>query len=359
MFWVQLRRKSSHGTAACWERLAPLVIPAIYGIMEAGVRRAMAERRAKVEAITGAIGRAWRRAGDWLLAVGCFLLSLLLYLQTLAPSVATLLDDSLEFPLAAHRLAIAHATGYPLYMLLGKLFSLGPWSNVAWAVNALSAVAGALTVALTYLIGRELTRPGDGSVGRRWPALLGAAALAVSPVFWSQAVIAEVYTLNSAFFAALLWLALRWARRPLLPVEPFSLLLVSPWRERTLFLPGAGLWLRLPPGLRRAAHRLHGAGVRVGVVVLLGLGGRRYADAHERDTVAVLRRMVLGRGDIVYFSPLIAYPGLEYDRMSRVGDWGVLDSREMRHQQHRITAALEYSPGAPLTSMYDIRDFIY
>jgi hypothetical protein len=204
----------------------------------------------KITRFVAAGRKAWEQIGDWLLGACCFLLSLLLYLQTLAPSVATLFDDSLEFPLVAYRLGIAHPTGYPLYTLLGKLFTLGPWHNVAWSVNLLSAVAGALTVALVYLIARALTR-------RRLPALLGTAALAVSPIFWSQSVIAEVYTLNSAFVAALLWLALRWARKPLLPVEPFSLLLAEPEGRRSLFLPGQGLWLKAPPGMRRAAHRAH------------------------------------------------------------------------------------------------------
>ena len=203
----------------------------------------------KIDPIIKRLRQTWQRAGDPLLAVACFLLALALYLQTLAPSVAALFDDSLEFPLVIQRLAIAHPTGYPLYVLLGKLFSLGPWQNVAWAVNLLSAVAGALTVSLVYLLTHRLAR-------RRLPALLAAAALAVSPVFWSQAVVAEVYTLNSAFVAALLWLALRWARRPLLPVRPFSLLQVRPPERGPLFLPGEGLWLRLPPALRRGAHRV-------------------------------------------------------------------------------------------------------
>jgi len=193
--------------------------------------------------------RAWEWVGDSVLALGLFAASLALYVQTLAPSVAALFDDSLEFPLVSYRLGIAHPTGYPLYTLLGKLFSLAPWHNVAWRVNLLSAVAGALAVALVYLVARQLA-------ARRMPALLGAVALAVSPVFWSQAVIAEVYTLTAAFVALLLWLALRWARRPLLPVEPFSLLQVAPPKRPALFMPGQGLWFRLPAGLRRFAGKL-------------------------------------------------------------------------------------------------------
>lgn len=203
-----------------------------------------------VKRFVAAGGRVWGRVGDGLLAAGLYVVTLAFYVQMLAPSVATLFDDSLEFPLVSYELGIAHPTGYPLYVLLGKLFTLGPWRNVAWSVNLLSAVAGALTIALVYAVARELTR-------RRLPALLGAVALAVSPVFWSQAIIAEVYTLTSAFVAMLLWLALRWARRPLLPVQPFSLLLVSDEKERTLFLPGEGLGRRLPRAMRRALWRAY------------------------------------------------------------------------------------------------------
>lgn len=149
-------------------------------------------------------------------------------------------------------LAIAHQTGYPLYTLLGKLFSLAVPANVAWAVNLLSAVAGALTVGLVYLVGRQLTR-------RRLPALLGAVALAASPVFWSQAVIAEVYTLNSAFVAAMLWLALRWARDPWRPVTPFSLLQGAPQAADASLSERRNRWLRLSPRVRNLADRLGAA----------------------------------------------------------------------------------------------------
>ena len=205
----------------------------------------------KTERFVAAGRTAWDLVGDGVLVVGLFAASLALYVQTLAPSVATLFDDSLEFPLVSYRLGIAHPTGYPLYTLLGKLFTLGPWHNIAWRVNLLSAVAGALTVVFVYLAARLLTR--------RLPALLGAVALTVSPVFWSQAVVAEVYTLTGAFVALLLWLALRWAHRPLLPVEPFSLLQVAPEKRRALFLPGEGIWFRLPPGIRRRASRIRAA----------------------------------------------------------------------------------------------------
>jgi hypothetical protein len=138
-----------------------------------------------------------------------FCAALALYGATLAPSVAAVFDDSLEFQLVTYQLAIAHPTGYPLFTLLGWLFTRLPLGEVAYRVNLMTALFGAATVALTYLLGRALVRQSDADAASpHWPgeagAILGAMALAVSPVVWSQATLAEVYTLNAAIVAAIL-----------------------------------------------------------------------------------------------------------------------------------------------------------
>jgi hypothetical protein len=159
---------------------------------------------------------AWQRA----IVLPVFILSLGLYLLTLAPTIVTVFDDSLEFQLVTYLLGIAHPTGYPLYTLLGWLFTKLPLGDVAYRVNLMSAVFGAVTIALVYLIGLELIagdwRPEAGhrtDTRQAWlevlAALIGALALVISPVFWSQATIAEVYTLNAALMAGLLWLLVR------------------------------------------------------------------------------------------------------------------------------------------------------
>ncbi len=101
-----------------------------------------------------------------------------------------------------HRLAIAHPTGYPLYILLGKLFSLPNPTNIAFQLNLMSAFFGALAVVMVYRAGIEISTNRAGM----W---LAALMFGLGPVFFSQATIAEVYTLNAFFIAALLWLALR------------------------------------------------------------------------------------------------------------------------------------------------------
>lgn len=159
------------------------------------------------------------------MALPIFVAALGLYGLTLAPTVVTLFDDSLEFQLVSYQLGIAHPPGYPLYTLLGWLFTRLPVGDVAYRVNLMSAVFGALTVALVYLIELELIAgwrrlPGKGpgdSVRQLGieilAALIGAVSLAVSPIFWSQATVAEVYTLNAAFVAGILWLLVRGRRQ--------------------------------------------------------------------------------------------------------------------------------------------------
>jgi 4-amino-4-deoxy-L-arabinose transferase-like glycosyltransferase len=144
----------------------------------------------------------------WLwVATGVFGLCLAVYVLTLAPGV--LGGDSGELQYIPYILGVAHPTGYPLYTLLGWLWAHGVLvGDVAYRMNLLSAVLGASTVAVLYLIVHHLT-------SRHVPALLAAAIFAFSPTFWMQAIVAEVYTLNTAFMVLVIYLLLRWkAARP-------------------------------------------------------------------------------------------------------------------------------------------------
>ena len=141
---------------------------------------------------------------DVALAILLALLALAFYLRTLAPSVVSIADDSLEFQLIAQRGAIPHPTGYPLYALLLTLFArLFPIGEVAFRANLLSALAASAAVGLTYLVGRTMAL-------RRFAAFFSAAWLAIVPTFWAHATVAEVYPLHIALVAALLLTILRW-----------------------------------------------------------------------------------------------------------------------------------------------------
>jgi hypothetical protein len=137
---------------------------------------------------------------DWLHA-GLVAAALFALYALTAPRTVALEDDGL-FILSSYFLGIEHPPGYPLFTLIGHLFTWLPFGSVAYRVHLASALFGALTGAAAWLCARALV-PG------RLPAFLAAFALGVSPVFWSQSIIAEVYTLNTFLFLALVYLGLQ------------------------------------------------------------------------------------------------------------------------------------------------------
>lgn len=145
------------------------------------------------------------------------------------------LEDDGLFILSSYYLGIEHPPGYPLFTLIGHLFSKLPFGSVAYRVHLASALFGALTGAAAWLCARELR------VGRLG-AYVAAFALGVSPVFWSQSIIAEVYTLNTFFFLVLVYLGLRAAstgQSSLLPWMAliFGLSLSNHWPLMLLVAP--------------------------------------------------------------------------------------------------------------------------
>ncbi|WKZ47071.1 MAG: DUF2723 domain-containing protein [Anaerolineales bacterium] len=141
------------------------------------------------------------KRADPVIALTLFIALLALYVRTLAPSL--LFGDSAEFQTIASTLGIGHPTGYPVYILLAKLFTFIPIHDVAYRVNLFSAFCAALTISLIYLILRKLGA---------WiiPALYGSLALALVPMFWKHATIAEIYTPSAACLAFIVFAVLHW-----------------------------------------------------------------------------------------------------------------------------------------------------
>jgi len=141
------------------------------------------------------------RAASLAASVAVGLAAFLVYLSTMTPTVVSL--DGGRFQIAAPLLGTAHPTGYPTFILLGHLFTYLPFGDVAYRVSLLSAVSGAVAVALFVPVARAL--------GSSLAVAAGVALLyAFSSTFWSQATFAEVYTLHAAFLLAVLLLLLRW-----------------------------------------------------------------------------------------------------------------------------------------------------
>lgn len=139
------------------------------------------------------------------LAVAVMLACLAAYVPALAPGLCFPPGDSHELTVNAARLGVPHPSGYPIYTWVAFLFlHLVPFGEPAWRLNLLSALLGAAAAGLLVLVGRRLGLPAG------WAGAAGA-LLGVSRTFWSQAVIAEIYTADVLALVTTLWLALRWA----------------------------------------------------------------------------------------------------------------------------------------------------
>jgi hypothetical protein len=153
-------------------------------------------------------------SGSWTARLAALLGSLIaftVYVLSLAPTITQgyNTDDSGELASAAYTLGISHPTGSPLYAMLGYLVSHLTSAEPARALNAFSAVMGALAVgAAGYLICRLISdiwldvSPSVPLLG----AGLAGMPLALSTTFWTQAIVTETRTLAVALDVVVLLL---------------------------------------------------------------------------------------------------------------------------------------------------------
>lgn len=138
--------------------------------------------------------------------------------------------DCGEFIASSFKLQIPHPPGAPLFLLLGRIFSmlsLGDLTRVAYWVNMGSVLASAFTIlflfwTISLLAQKLLASQQTGQAERdytatdRWliigTSAVGALTYTFSDTFWFSAVEAEVYGMSSFFTAIVVWAAFRWER---------------------------------------------------------------------------------------------------------------------------------------------------
>lgn len=124
------------------------------------------------------------------------------YLSTILPGMGYS-GDVAKFQYIGKILGIPHAPGYPLYVLLNRLFVSLPIKSVAFRANLLSLFFGLITLVILYLILAELKTP-------FYLALGATLTFASGLTFWTQSLVAEVYTLNSFFLAMIIYFVVKW-----------------------------------------------------------------------------------------------------------------------------------------------------
>src|SRR5438309_12017248 len=103
------------------------------------------------------------------------LIVFVLYLLTLAPSTA--MWDTSEYIAAAYTLGLPHPPGNPLFVLVGRVFSILPIAgSIAARVNILAALCSAVSAGMWFLITERVL---VGWFPERWQRITGGALAAI------------------------------------------------------------------------------------------------------------------------------------------------------------------------------------
>src|ERR1700679_51660 len=152
----------------------------------------------------------------------CFAVASITYILTLEPSVS--FWDCGEFISCAYRLQVAHQPGYPVFAMLGKMFSLlsmGDNTKVPYFTNMGSAIASGATIMFLFwtitALAKKLVidKTGDAIDQSRQilimgAGLVGALAFTYTDTFWFSAVETIVFALSSLCTAVVFWAILKW-----------------------------------------------------------------------------------------------------------------------------------------------------
>ena len=171
------------------------------------------------------------------------LIATAVYVLTLEPT--TSLWDCGEYITTAYKLEVGHPPGAPLFMMLGRLFTVfASPDSAAYMVNLMSALSSSFTILFLFwsitMIAKKIILTNDGKLieenntdeiedklnqklGNKTPlfsngqkiavigsGVIGALAYTFTDSFWFSAVEGEVYAMSSFFTAIVMWAILKW-----------------------------------------------------------------------------------------------------------------------------------------------------
>jgi len=140
---------------------------------------------------------------SYLTGVFVFLVALLFYVKTLAPTI-TWGDPAKLTILAYLNYLRLHSANHPLHNLIGHYWGCLPFTDYSFGQNLLSAVLASLSVLLLYFVVYRLT-------GSLFASAVASFSMTVAHTFWWLAVINESYSTAFFFFvlailAEIIWL---------------------------------------------------------------------------------------------------------------------------------------------------------
>jgi hypothetical protein len=135
-----------------------------------------------------------------------FILFVIIYSMTIYPGPGGRInynDSIYKMLLPTSDRVIPHVTGFPLYILISKIFYyIIPCDSLFPKITAMSIFFGALTLAFVYLVSYTLS-------GNKTGSILAALVMGFSYTFWTQSTEAEIYTLNAFFIVIVAFLFIK------------------------------------------------------------------------------------------------------------------------------------------------------
>ena len=130
-----------------------------------------------------------------------------LYITTMAPGLtwANGGSDGGDLITAVAVGGVPHPTGYPLYLLIAKIFQAIPIGSLAYRTNLLSAICMASASLVLYMWVTWFLNSHERQ-NSHFAGLVAGLTFGLAPLVWSQAVITEVYALHTLLLAILLFL---------------------------------------------------------------------------------------------------------------------------------------------------------
>jgi hypothetical protein len=152
-------------------------------------------------------------------SIAAFLIPFAVYIMTLAPTINFI--DSDELATVSSLLGVAHPTGYPLFTILGKVFTLIPVGDEVYRLNLMSAFISAISVMvffrlMVFVISDFRINRSDKTIGEKLTSaeicnisLAAALLMAFSLTFWDNATVIEVYSVHALFLILLTFIFLK------------------------------------------------------------------------------------------------------------------------------------------------------
>jgi len=174
----------------------------------------------------------WKKVNN-IVAAAVLVFTTIIYTLTVAPTVS--FWDCGEFIATSFKMSVPHPPGSPLFLLVGRFFTLIPFADdIAFRVNMISVLSSAFTIMLLYLSIVHLIREWKQKLETKedwliaiFSGVIGSLTFAFTHSFWFNAAEAEVYAASMLFTAILIWLSLVWAEKSKEPGNEKYLLMIS------------------------------------------------------------------------------------------------------------------------------------